>query len=131
MLVWFLLAKINLHVFCRLCPSKPCHDKRPCQGTAKTAFSRFTVSPTATATAKYCPARLSDANAAEMQQKRAVLGATFLGRLTSLRVPSNPCKILWEIDLCAEPPAMYRPVKPKLYFVGEITLKKGRYYRLL
>jgi len=103
------------------------------QGTTKPAFCRFNVLATLGVTAKYCPARLSDANAAEMQQKRAVLGATFLGRLTSLYQPESDVsvKVVWEIDLCAEPPAMYRPVKPKLYFIGAITLTKGRYYRLL
>ena len=65
-----------------------------------------------------------------MQQKRAVLGATFIGRLASLCRPSNLVKVVWEVDLCPEPPAMYRPVKPKLYLVGELTLKKGRYYRM-
>jgi hypothetical protein len=66
-----------------------------------------------------------------MHQKRAVLGATFLGRLALLHQPTNLAKVVWEIDLCPDPPAMYRPVKPKLYFVGVLTLNKGRYYRLL
>ena len=111
------------------CIRLSCHAC-PLQGQTETAFSRYTVTPTNTRT-KYCPVRLSDAHAADMQQKRAVLGAVYMGRMATLQLTTNLAKVVWELELRAEPPAMYRPVKPKLYFVGELTLLRGRYYRLI
>ena len=76
--------------------------------------------------AKFCPIKLSDVNAAEMNQKRAVVGAVFLGNFSKL--DGSPCvKVVWEMDLC---PDMYRPVKPKLWLVGELKMERGQYCKL-
>ena len=88
-------------------------------------FSRYSVQPV-DKRAKFCPIGLSDANAAEMNQKRAAVGAAFLGKLSKLA--GSPCvQVVSELDLC---PDMYRPVKPKLWLVGELKMERGHYYKL-
>ena len=56
-------------------------------------------------------------------------GAVFLGKFSKL--PSKVAKIVGEMELYLKPPAMLRPMKPKLWLVRHTELKAGKFYRLM
>ena len=39
-------------------------------------------------------------------------------------------KLAWEVEIASEPPAMIRALKPKLWFVGELEMQRGCFYKL-
>lgn len=99
------------------------------QGIAKEVFSRYTITQ-GTSTAKFFPARLTDAVAAEQVQKRGVAGAVFINRFQEFsRAPA--LKLLWEVELAAGPPALLKPLKPKVWLLGVAHMMPGCWYQLL
>ena len=77
----------------------------------------------------FAPASLSDAQMAEGSLKRAACGASFLGRFSKLNSLTH-AKILWEVQVKVEPPAILKALKPKLHLVSRVKLEKDFYYKL-
>ena len=97
-------------------------------GEPKDVFCRYEVT-LGDKTASFCPKKLTDAQMADGTLKRAALGAVFLGKLSKL--PNKVVKTVWEMELSLKPPAMLRPIKPKLWLVRHTELKAGKFYRLM
>lgn len=100
-----------------------------CEGVEKEVFNRYVVTQD-TVFAKFVPTNLSDSVAAASLQKRAVIGAAFVGHLDQLR-GSNVVRVLWEVELSPEPPAHFKPIKPKLWVMGKLSMKKDNFYKLI
>ena len=95
----------------------------------KDAFMRYTVEPKAGEHLMYRPNALTDAQMAEKTLKRGVLGAAYVTRFDKLHAMSS-VKVLWDVEPKLEPPAHMKPLKPKLWMMGSITLEKGFFYQL-
>lgn len=76
----------------------------------------------------FSPSPLSDAQMTEPCLKRAALGVALLGHFTAL--PLDAATVVWEVEMCMEPPAKLRPVKPKLWLAGSVQMESGVYYLL-
>ena len=100
------------------------------EGSEKKAFGRFTVS--AESIVKFWPTALTDSEAADTSVKRAQFGAIWLTQLDRLVELSDESslKLVWEVEIASEPPAMIRALKPKLWFVGELEMQRGYFYKL-
>ena len=77
----------------------------------------------------FAPAALSDAQMAEGSLKRAACGASFLGRFNKLTSLTH-AKVLWEVQVKVEPPAILKALKPKLHLISRVKLEKNFYYKL-
>lgn len=101
------------------------------QGTNREPFCRYTVKKLETH-AKFVPTALSDAALAETTQKRAALAACYHGKFDRLVGNNAACiRTVWEVAIGNESPPQLRPVKPKVWLLGQLTLEKDRYYKLL
>jgi hypothetical protein len=88
---------------------------------------RCTLSPGPGAVC-FNPARLSDAQMSEVIQKRAALGAAFLGCFDKL--PTTHSGLVWEAEIVLTPPSHLRPAKPKMWLLGQFTAKPDTFYQL-
>ena len=100
------------------------------EGSEKKAFGRFTVR--AESIVKFWPTALTDSEAADTSVKRAQFGAIWLTKLDRFVELSDESslKLVWEVEIASEPPAMIRALKPKLWFVGELEMQRGCFYKL-
>jgi len=78
-------------------------------------------------TCAFTPTTL-DADVDRLDMKRAVFGAGFSGSLDKL--PNTHTKVLWDCELQEAAPAMYRPVKPKMWLTCKTTLQPNKFYLL-
>lgn len=94
------------------------------EGSEKKMFGRFTVTAESAA--------LTDSEAAETSVKRAQFGAIWLTKLNRfVELSDDDClKLVWEVEIASAPPAVIRPLKPKLWFVGELEMQRGCFYKL-
>jgi hypothetical protein len=79
-------------------------------------------------TTAYVSHPLTDEQAAAGVLKRGVLGAVFAGQTNKL--PSMMAMPIWEVDTILDPPAHVRPIRPKVWTLGMMTLESGYYYKL-
>lgn len=86
------------------------------------------MQPDQNAAIGFVPNTLPEAMMAETNIKRASLGAVFLSKMDQL--PTVASQIVWEVVLALEPPAKVRPVKPKMYLMGQLDLMPGNFYLL-
>ena len=121
-------------------------------GASKNVLCRFDLSHQAQ-TAAFVPKALTDSELASPTVKKAMLGATFCGSLFLCmcvlcmcvclcvciyatfigqfgKLPCRDGRVLWEMELSKAAPAQIRPVKAKLWLMGEVELTKGYYYKL-
>ena len=100
------------------------------EGSEKKMFGRFTV--TTESVVKFWPAALTDSEAADTSVKRAQFGAIWLTKLNQFVESSDDdcLKLVWEVEIASAPPAVIRPLKPKLWFVGELEMQRGCFYKL-
>ena len=61
--------------------------------------------------------------------KHGQLGAAFVGVFD--KMPSTHACLTWEVDYVFRVPARVRPLKPKVWLLRSVTLKRGLAYRLL
>ncbi len=100
------------------------------EGQQVEAFMRCTVQPNLRGgKIHYAPTALTDAQMAEGSLKRAACGASFLGRLSKLNSLVH-AKIVWDVQLKVEPPAILKGLKPKLHLVSRTKLEKDFFYKL-
>ena len=101
------------------------------EGNEKKAFGRFTVK--AENIVKFWPTALTDSEAADTSVKRSQFGAIWIAKLDRFVEMGDESilKLVWEVEIASEPPAMIRPLKPKLWFVGELEMQRGCFYKLV
>ena len=74
------------------------------------------------------PDKLSDADLAGTTLKRAQAGA-FFENVSKLEC--NHAGVIWEVQLSFDPPATVKPVKPKYWLLGSLTMEPEKIYKLL
>ena len=90
---------------------------------------RCKVEASTTGVITFTPTPLGDTVLATGVLKRATAGAYFVGRLQKL--PTQHARIIWDVQIKAEPPACVRALKPKLHLFGKCTFEKDVYYKLV
>jgi hypothetical protein len=76
----------------------------------------------------FVPAVLSESELANTEKKHATLGSTMQGHLDKL--PVNAATLVWDVAVDEAPPAMFKPIKPKLWLNVQTTLLPGMFYKL-
>lgn len=95
-------------------------------------FFRFTVQPQGHILT-FQPNTLA-ADRAPTQLQHAEIGAGIdLVKANQLFFPSaddGMARVLWEVEICVNPPAQVKPIKPKVWLLGNMEMKKEKAYLL-
>ncbi|CAK9068466.1 unnamed protein product [Durusdinium trenchii] len=99
------------------------HSVQPKAGPDGRALAyRYNISPMGSVNA-YRPKEVgSDVD--RMSMRSVQLGATFNAKYSQLP-KCQLCNLMWEVKVDASVPAVLKPIKPKFYLLGVITIKDG------
>ena len=75
------------------------------------------------------PDKLSDADLAGTTLKRAQAGALF-GNVAKLESVTGQAGVVWEVLLSYDPPATVKPVKPKFWLLGCVSMEPEKIYKV-
>ena len=77
----------------------------------------------------YKPTPLTDQQLAEPNLKRSVAGAALMGHLDKL--PKSHLQVKWEVTTTgAAPDISMKPIRPKLWIMGKITMEADYFYEV-
>lgn len=96
-------------------------------GLSEVARMRYNVKVLSKSTV-FHPTALNDQALLKTEHKHAEFGLCWHGCFEKL--PTSHCKIVWDCCISEAPPAVIKPVKPKLWLVKTLTLQPGKYYCL-
>jgi hypothetical protein len=107
----------------QFCKAEPLVDR----SGKNLVFCRHALKPTLK-TAVYKPTPLTDQQLAEPNLKRAVAGAAFLGHFDKL--PKSHLQVKWEVTTTPAPNISMKPIRPKLWIMGKITMEADYFYEV-